>query len=273
MRMLEFVLTWSLPILILLAIAEGFYYRYKKIEGYAWKENYASGILGVVFLISELLAASLGQGLISDLWKFRLFTIPLDTWWGLLLLFFVVDFVYYWQHRCCHGIRWFWASHNVHHTPQHYNLSMGYRVSWSQKITGVFLFYTPLVFLGFHPVGVFLMLGLNLHYQFWLHCGLIPKLGWFEIFFNTPSHHKIHHACNNCYLNRNYGGVLMIFDKLFGTYSQDIINEPCRYGLTTGFNSSNPFLISTHEWLAIFNDVKNESTWNGRIKQIFGSPR
>jgi sterol desaturase/sphingolipid hydroxylase (fatty acid hydroxylase superfamily) len=104
----------------------------------------------------------------------------------LLLLFFTVDFAYYWQHRLCHEIRWFWASHMVHHTPTHYNLAMGYRVSWAGNISGVFLFYSPLVWLGFHPAMVFLMLALDLHYQFWLHTQLIGKLGWFEALFNTP---------------------------------------------------------------------------------------
>ncbi|MGF6415747.1 sterol desaturase family protein [Paraburkholderia sp. MM5482-R1] len=272
MKTLAVALQWTLPFLIVLSVLEGLAFRWLARNDYAWNENLVSGILGAMDIGSEVLAASVGVGLFQWLWDHRLFTIPVATWWGMLLLFVAVDFAYYWQHRFAHEIRWFWASHMVHHTPTHYNLAMGYRVSWLSKITGIFLFYTPLIWLGFSPGWVFVMLGLNLHYQFWLHSPLIGRLGWLEHLLNTPSHHRVHHASNPLYLDKNYAGVLIFFDKMFGTFVEERDDEPCRYGLVHPIGSNNPLRLSLHEWVAMARDVWNAKTLRGCVGYVFGPP-
>ena len=161
--------------------------------------------------------------------------------WSIVLLFVGLEFFYYWYHRTSHTSRWFWAAHSVHHSPNQLNLAAAYRLGWFGKFTGTSLFFTPLVFLGFTPTVVLSALFLNLLYQFWLHADWIPRLGWLEYVFNTPSSHRVHHARNPEYLDANYGGVLIVFDRLFGTYIAERDDVRCDYGLI-----SHPEVVAQH---------------------------
>ena len=161
-------------------------------------------------------------------WEHRLFTQSLDNVWSVLLLFVGLEFFYYWYHRTSHTSRWFWAAHSVHHSPNQLNLAAAYRLGWFGKFTGTSLFFTPLVVLGFTPTVVLSALFLNLLYQFWLHADWIPRLGWLEYVLNTPSSHRVHHARNPEYLDANYGGVLIVFDRLFGSYVAERADVPLR---------------------------------------------
>jgi sterol desaturase/sphingolipid hydroxylase (fatty acid hydroxylase superfamily) len=160
----------------------------------------------------------------------------------------------------------------VHHSPTHLNLSAAYRLGWTAQFTGGLLFFLPLPLLGFAPPTIGLILAANLIYQFWLHTELIPKLGWFEWLFNTPSHHRVHHASNAAYLDANFGGVLIVFDRLFGTLVDENEAVPCRYGLVDPVASNNPLYIVAHEWIAMTRDVVHATRLADRIGYVFGRP-
>ena len=160
-----------------------------------------------------------------------------SDWWFWPLLFVADDFSYYWYHRIHHVCRVFWATHVVHHSSEHYNLSTALRQPWISISTFPFWMWLPLV--GFPVWTVLLAQSWNLIYQFWIHTERIVRLPrWFEAVFNTPSHHRVHHGANQQYLDRNYGGELIIWDRIFGSFTPEV--ERVRYGLTTNIHTFNP---------------------------------
>lgn len=258
------------PAFALIAAIEALWIQRVRKKAYDWKAGSASLGVAIGQNLSGILTAGAFSGLYLWVWQHHLFDIPLRTGWAIFALFLGVEFFYYCHHRASHECRWFWASHSVHHSPTQFNLSASYRLAWTAGISGAPLFYLPLIYLGFPPPAVFGMLALNLAYQFWLHSELLPKLGWFEWAFNTPSHHRVHHGTNPQYLDRNYGGVLIVFDRLFGTYAEEI--EPCRYGLVKPLRSNNPFVIAFHEWVNIARDLRESSDWRDSLRFLFGRP-
>jgi sterol desaturase/sphingolipid hydroxylase (fatty acid hydroxylase superfamily) len=202
----------------------------------------------------------------------RLTHIELNHWAALLGLFIGQEFCYYWLHRAAHRVRWFWCNHAVHHTPNELNLSAALRIGSFGRITGVPFFYVPLVWLGYPAEVVFQMLSLNLLYQFWIHATWIPKLGWLEYVLNTPSAHRVHHASNLDYLDANYGGVLIVFDRLFGTYREERADEPCRYGLVHPITTYNPVKVEFHEWAGLVRDLRQARSLKAVLGHLFMPP-
>ena len=203
-----------------------------------------------------LLPIGIATPVFAWVWTHRLFTIELSSFAAFMLLFLGLEFFYYWYHRASHRIRFFWATHAVHHSPNQLTLSTSFRLGWTNKLTGTTLFYTPLVYLGFDPKVVLTALSLNLLYQFWLHTTLIPKLGWLEWILNTPSAHRVHHASNLDYLDANYGGVLIIFDRFFGTYRPERVEEPCIYGLVKPMRTRNVLTMEFSQWVELYRDMR-----------------
>src|SRR5262249_42385181 len=148
----------------------------------------------------------------------RIWSVAGGEWGAWVVLCFGEELVYYAYHRSSHRVRFLWAYHGVHHSPNELTLASAYRLGWTPVISLSWVFYMPLIWIGFHPLTVFAMVSVNLTYQFWLHTTLIPRLGWIEGILNTPSAHRVHHGSNLEYLDKNYGGILMIYDRLFGTY-------------------------------------------------------
>jgi sterol desaturase/sphingolipid hydroxylase (fatty acid hydroxylase superfamily) len=202
-----------------------------------------------------LLPLSLAAPVFDFAWTHRIYTVEANTALSILLLFIGQEFFYYWYHRTAHTVRFFWANHAVHHSPNQLTLSSAYRLGWLTKLTGSGIFFTPLSWLGVKPEVVLAVVSINLLYQFWLHATWIPKLGWLEYVFNTPSAHRVHHASNARYLDANFGGVLIVFDRLFGTYVAEHADEPCRYGLTTPTTSRNPFVVEMEHWTSLAKDM------------------
>jgi sterol desaturase/sphingolipid hydroxylase (fatty acid hydroxylase superfamily) len=191
------------------------------------------------------------------------------NWWSWVLLFFCDDLAYYSYHRAHHRIRLFWATHVVHHSSQHYNLSTALRQDWT-PFSSIF-FWAPLALLGFEPWMILLAISWNLLYQFWIHTEKIGRLPrWYEAVFNTPSHHRVHHGANEQYLDRNYGGILIVWDRLFGTFEPE--GERVRYGLTTNIATFNPLRVATHEFAAIWRDVRGARSWRERLGYAFRGP-
>ncbi|MGI5488855.1 sterol desaturase family protein [Microtetraspora malaysiensis] len=195
--------------------------------------------------------------------------LPADNPLTWVALFFADDLAYYWFHRTHHTIRVFWASHVVHHSSQYYNLSTALRQSWTPFTS--MPFWLPLAFLGFSPWMILLQQAVSLVYQFFIHTERIDKLwGPVELVMNTPSHHRVHHGSNQRYLDKNYGGILIVWDRLFKTFEPE--GERVRYGLTTNIDTFNPVRVATHEFAAIWRDVRTARTWKGRWGYIAKGP-
>ena len=203
----------------------------------------------------------------------RLYDIPF-TWWSFSIAFVLEDCRYYWWHRISHRSRWFWASHVVHHSSQHFNLSTNLRQSWTSQFSGLTLLGMPLAFIGFNPALVALAFTLNLLYQFWIHTESVDRMPrWFEWLLNTPSHHRVHHASNPRYLDANYAGVFMIWDRLFGSFVAERRDDPPRYGIVHNLGTFNPLRIALHEYYGIARDLlRRDVTWPQRIGYFLGPP-
>jgi alkylglycerol monooxygenase len=229
---------------------------------------------GNIFLgfMSVVWGALFGLGIgFVYLWayEFAPFKFPADAWWTWVALFFVDDLAYYIFHRVSHESRLFWNFHVVHHSSEQYNLSVAVRQSWFSGILH-WIFYAPVMLLGFAPWMFAVMHGFNLIYQFWIHTKFVDKLGWFEYIFNTPSHHRVHHGVNDVYLDKNYAGVLIIWDRLFGSFVEE--TEIPRYGIIKPLKSYNPLWINTHGWFEMAAAIKRQKTLGGKLRCIFASP-
>jgi sterol desaturase/sphingolipid hydroxylase (fatty acid hydroxylase superfamily) len=268
------ILTFALPVVIAIATLEALILALVMRRNYNWRAYFASlaDALGRQYIVLTFFSLSLAAPAYDLARSHRLFTIPLDTTVAVVALLIGQDFCYYWFHRCSHGIRWFWATHAVHHSSNDLNFAAAHRFGWTGRLTGAAIFYVPLVWLGFEPTPVAIANALNLLYQFWLHTEWIPKLGWLEYVLNTPSHHRVHHAANPEYIDRNYGGVFIIFDRMFGTFAAERDDLPCRYGLTEPLRSNNPIVIAFHEWAAIVRDLWQARSWRHRWSYLFGPP-
>jgi sterol desaturase/sphingolipid hydroxylase (fatty acid hydroxylase superfamily) len=205
-------------------------------------------------------------------YQHRLFDFSQTTPMALATLFVATEFAYYWQHRASHRIRWMWATHAVHHSATKLNFTAAIRLGWTGNISGNFLFFLPLIWLGFHPFAVIGMLGVNLFYQFFIHTELVSRLGPLEWILNTPAHHRVHHASNPACLDKNYGGILIVFDRIFGTFAAAPQDETLRYGLVYGTPSYNPVRIALGEWRNMFRDFAGASTLRARVKTLLGPP-
>lgn len=239
---------------------------------YSWLDTISNGVLAVMHEAADAIAALGVMVLYHTLFDFRLFDIE-NSIWSILLLFVLQDFLYYWFHRASHRVRWFWASHVVHHSSESLNFSTAFRQSATYPISGMWVFWLPLIALGFQPETVIAVVLFNLAYQFFIHTQVTPKLGWIELIFNTPSHHRVHHARNPEYIDQNYAGTLIIWDRLFGTFVEEKEDIACEYGITDQIQTHNPITLTFHEWRAMFKDMSapNQSLWH-RIKHLWSPP-
>ena len=251
---------YALPVFTLLVLVEMWLLRRRGLPGYTLGESFATLGIGLGQRIIGAGVKLSGFSLLgAAIWQLRLTTIPLHSFGAWVALFFGVEFTYYWFHRASHEVRWLWATHAVHHTPEELNILASYRLGWTGLLSGGFVFHLPLIWIGFHPAAVASMLAANLLYQSWLHTTLIPKLPLVEGWLNTPSSHRVHHGRNADYLDRNHGGVLLIFDRLFGTYVAERVDDPVQFGLVKPVGSVNPVTIAFHEWAAIVSDLRTQS--------------
>jgi sterol desaturase/sphingolipid hydroxylase (fatty acid hydroxylase superfamily) len=219
----------------------------------------------------NLIGKAMVFGIFSLVHRFAFFKLNATSPWTWLALFFADDFTYYWYHRVSHQCRLFWASHVVHHSSQKYNLGTALRQTWTGTFFG-FIFYLWMPLVGFTPMMILTMQAISLIYQFWIHTEVIRTMGPLEYIFNTPSHHRVHHASNGRYLDRNHGATLIIWDKLFGTFEHEDIKEPPVYGLTKNINTYNPVRIALHEWCDMVRDIRRSQNWREALSYIFRGP-
>lgn len=262
----------AIPGFILLLIAEVIFDAIDKRHLYETEDTVSSLLMGIGNVVSGLVGKALVFGAFTLVYQFRLFELSPSHVWVWVVLFFAEDFTYYWFHRISHGSRYFWASHVVHHSSEHYNLSTALRQTWTGTFTGGFVFWLWLPLAGFHPAMIMTMQAISLIYQFWIHTEVIGKLPRpIEWFFNTPSHHRVHHGSDVKYLDKNHAGVLIIWDRLFGTFQEE--EERPQYGLTTNLDTYNPFKIAFHEWGTVLKDVAQPGlTLRQRMGYLFGPP-
>lgn len=241
-----------------------------KMEEYEFKDAGTSILMGLGNVFIGLFSKAIVLVAFLFLYNFRFFTIPF-SWWAWLILLFAEDFCYYWFHRISHESRFFWASHVVHHSSEKYNLSTALRQTWTGGFYG-FVFWVPLILLGFHPVMVLTQMSISLIYQYWIHTELINKMPkWFEYIFNTPSHHRVHHATNPQYLDRNHAGIFIIWDRMFGTFESEI--EKPTYGLVKNINTYNPFKIAFIEWYNMFKEFfTSKTSFGNKLNYLIKPP-
>lgn len=273
----QFILLALAPIFVLVLGVEFLYLRNKQAKyptaTFTWADTISNGTLALLHEISDGLFNTLFiMGIFYFLHDYRLLNIE-NSLLSFIALFLLQDFFYYWFHRGSHRIRYMWASHVVHHSSERLNLSTAFRQSFTYPISGMWVFWVPIVLIGFEPELVLGSVLLSLAYQFFVHTQVVPKLGVLEWILNTPSHHRVHHAKNPEYIDRNYGGVLIIWDRLFGTFVEERDDIVIDYGITRQIQSHNPLYLTLHEWKDMFVDVfsGNKTLWQ-RISHIWRPP-
>jgi sterol desaturase/sphingolipid hydroxylase (fatty acid hydroxylase superfamily) len=237
--------------------------------GYERKDSTTSIGMGLGSLVVGVVGDLALVAVVALLNRVTPLQVPSTAWWALPLTVLAVDFAFYWSHRLHHEVRFMWAAHVNHHSSTHYNLSTALRQSWTEHLTGL-PFYIALGLLGFGADLILASFAINLLYQFWVHTELLRSLGPIEWLFNTPSHHRVHHGSNPEYLDRNYGGILIIWDRLFGTFEPE--RAPVDYGLVTNVTSHNLLVVAFHEWRTMIGQVRQARGKREVLGRIFGRP-
>ncbi|MFN5903295.1 MAG: sterol desaturase family protein [Novosphingobium sp.] len=262
---------YAVPFFILLIVIEMVWARRNAPEKYEPRDTLLSLTFGLGSTVVGLLVGAAIYGLMMQVYTIRPITVPW-TWWAWIACFVLDDLLYYLFHRTAHRVRWFWASHVNHHSSQHYNLSTALRQTWTGWLALSFVFKLPLAALGFHPAMILFCVGLNLIYQFWIHTEAIKRFPrWFEAVMNTPSHHRVHHATNPRYLDANYAGVFIVWDRMFGTFVAETDEEPIRYGIVRQLGTFNLLYAVFHEWIGIARDVWS-APWRHKLSYLWREP-
>jgi len=263
------VVVLSIPIFFILMGIELVLDRIEHRKLYRLNDSVTNISCGIGDQITGVFASVVTVFVYTLAYKFRFWEVPNHwVWW--IVGFFLVDLAYYWAHRMSHQINLFWAGHVVHHQSEEYNLSVALRQSAFQKFFSMF-FYIPVALLGFPPEWYLVIIGLNLLYQFWIHTELVGKL-WepIEWFFNTPSHHRVHHGRDPKYIDKNHAGVFIIWDRMFGTFQEE--EERPTYGITTPLNSWNPIYAQVQHFEVIYKDITKVEGLKNKLSVLFNKP-
>lgn len=260
-----------LPIFALTIVLEA--WRFRGTDIYSLKDSMASMTLGASYVLLEVVVNALFVYAVLDwVYSYRVMTISMNAW-TFLLLFVLVDFLFYVYHYTAHKVRWFWATHVVHHASEHMNFTTAGRQSTLYAFSGLFLFFLPAALLGFAPEWGLFALAVNLSYQWFIHTQWVKKLPRvIEFIFNTPSHHRVHHGRNPEYIDRNFGGTLIIWDRLFGTFVEEREDLPPEYGITRQIHSYSPVTLTLHEFIALFRDMAQPGPLWLRLKHLWATP-
>ena len=238
---------------------------------YDIKDSMANTALALIHQGADALSLLALMPLFYWLFELRLFEIEL-TPLTIVGAFLLQDFLYYWFHRASHHLHWLWAAHVVHHSSRIMNFSTAFRQSVMYPVVGMWMFWTPMMLLGFEPKVVLMVVACNLAFQFFVHTEIIKKLGWIEYVFNTPSHHRVHHAINPGYIDRNFAGVLIIWDKIFGTFVEEDSKKVCKYGIIGQIESNNPIRINFHQWRHMLRSARAAKGVRATLRALFGYP-
>ncbi|MGB0507951.1 MAG: sterol desaturase family protein [Pikeienuella sp.] len=268
------VVQLAVPLFIVALLAEIVAIRFFRAKGvFETRDTLTSLAMGAGNVAIGLALGFMTYGFYTWVWQFRLTDFG-HGWMAIVICFILDDLRYYAFHRIAHRCRWVWASHVNHHSSQHYNLSTALRQTWTSTIAFTMVLSVPLLIIGFSPEIMIFCGGLNLVYQFWIHTEVIDKMPrWFEAVMNTPSHHRVHHGRNARYLDANYAGVLIIWDKMFGSFVPEQTEEPVDYGLVRNLGTFNPLRVAFHEWLGIAQDATRKGlSLKQRLAYLFAPP-
>ncbi|MEN7432440.1 sterol desaturase family protein [Chromobacterium sp. TRC.1.1.SA] len=269
----ELILLALAPVFLLFVAWELWLFRRQGRLGlYNWRDSLCSAALGLLHQGADKLAWVLVLPLYGWIYQHHRLLDFSDGWLSFFLLFLGQDFLYYWFHRGSHRVRWLWAAHSVHHSSTRMNFTTAFRQSLMYPLAGMWAFWLPLAWVGFPPEQVVAVVLLNLAFQFFVHTQATPKLGWLEYVFNTPSIHRGHHAKNPRYIDHNYAGVLVVWDRMFGTYAEELDSDPCDYGTVKPVNSFNPLWVSLVEWRDMLAEAWRADGWRDRLVLLFGPP-
>ncbi|MBD2858107.1 sterol desaturase family protein [Spongiibacter sp. KMU-158] len=267
------ILTGMTPVFLIAFVIEWAKLRNTdKAKQFSGPDILANLGLGASYQVFEIAAYALITAVAANwIYQYRIYDMPINGW-TILPLFLLEEFLYYWFHRSSHRVRWFWSAHVVHHSGEHMNMTTAMRQSLLYSITGWWLFFMPMVWLGVPPAVVFALYGCNLAYQYFIHTESVGKLPrWVEYIFDTPAAHRAHHGRNPQYVDKNYGGVLIIFDRLFGTYVEE--NEAVDYGLAYRQPEGHNILtLNFQEFNAMWRDVLKPGPLSQRLKHLWGPP-
>lgn len=262
---------YAIPFFFLLMGIEWFYGYLKKKNYYRLNDSITNLLIGIGQQVFGLVFKAMLLGVyvwVAD--NYALFKIP-ATWWSFLLALLVFDFLFYWAHRWGHEMNIFWGAHLVHHQSEEYNLSVALRQSWFHNLVA-FPIFLPIPLMGFEPLTFGAAAVIHTLSQFWIHTKAVGKLHpWFEYWFNTPSHHRVHHAINPKYIDKNHAGLLMIWDRLFGTFKEEEKEVEIYYGITTPLNSWNPAWANLHYYIEMFEKARSMK-WADKLKMIWARP-
>lgn len=265
------ILGISLALFVFLMIAEMIVSRRRNAGAYEFRDTATSLFMGLGSLVIDAIYAGIHLAIVLAVYSVHLFDIGW-SWWALIICFFAEDLVYYWGHRLSHEHRLWWASHVIHHSSQHFNGSTALRQSWTGLLGIGFFIRLPLFFIGFPPAMVYLFVVITAAYQLWVHTEAVKRIGPFEWILNTASHHRVHHATNPRYLDTNYGGFLIIWDRFFGTFAAEADDEPCRYGIVSNLGTFNLVRVAFHEWAAIGRDIASARSFRDALGFVLGPP-
>ncbi|PKG97626.1 sterol desaturase family protein [Paraglaciecola sp. MB-3u-78] len=257
------LILYAVPIFFLLIFIELFLEKNKGTDYYRVNDSINSLTAGVLSRMT---------GIVKQLFPLTIYIVAYEhlalfqmesSWWMWVTAFVLYDFCYYWNHRLGHEMNILWAAHVVHHSSEEYNLTTALRQSGSSFFS--WIFYLPMAILGFEPLVLITVGSLNLIYQFWVHTRHIPKLGWYEWVFVTPSNHRVHHAQNQIYIDRNYGGVFIIWDRLFGSFQEELEAEKPIYGIRKALKSWNPLWANVHVYAQLGKDCWHAKRWQDKL--------
>lgn len=265
------IIAYAVPAFIFFMIVEAFFARKHVPPIYERKDTVTSLAMGIGKMLTGFGADILVLLGLSFAYAVSPFKFTMDAWWKWAIAVLVFDFCFYWMHRAHHEVRVGWAGHVTHHSSQHYNYATALRQSWTEQLTAI-PFWMVMAFIGFPPQAVLICYAFSLIYQFLMHTELVGKLGPLEWVMNTPSHHRVHHGTNFDYLDRNYAGTFIIWDRLFGTFQVEKDDDPVDYGILTNLTTYNPIRVAFHEWVDMFRDAAKAPTWKARIQHFFKPP-
>ncbi|MGN6435544.1 MAG: sterol desaturase family protein [Agriterribacter sp.] len=270
----QLLILFSTPLYIVIILAEVFLSNYQYRKLYSWKDTGHNFLLMLLNSGVDLLFRGIYLMILDYFYDHQWISITnAVAYWIILLL--LEDFLYYWLHRFDHEIRFFWAVHVTHHSSEHMNFTVGFRSSVFQPLYR-FVYFIPLALLGFKPLDIVFMYSATQIWGIFVHTELVRKMGWLEHILVTPSHHRVHHASNPRYLDKNMGMFLIIWDKLFGTFQPELPEkeyQPIKYGLTKPLEKDTPGTLVFHEWKAIARDLRRKDIgWRQKLHYLFGPP-
>lgn len=265
---MESILYYWIPVFTFFYLSETLFFIKRKLPYFTWKDSFTSLTMGLGYLGIAAIAAGFTLSLLSFFFEHRLFEIP-RNWKTYVLFIFLEDLTYYVFHRVSHECRLWWVAHETHHSSEFYNFSTALRQTWTGPWYG-WIFWIPLVILGFPVEWIVLQSSISLIYQFFIHTELVKTLGPLEWVMNTPSHHRVHHGINPLYLDRNYAGIFIIWDRLFGTFEPEV--EKPLYGVTHPLKTYNPLFVGFHTWMELWTDLSQASCWGDRINYLLRPP-